>query len=103
MALYKDFPQNPYEILDPSVRWFPAPEDLREQGYEKLLPPFVSELRKLVKDWRDKNYEGATETSKSLLNWWFKEEHNILGKDGVAVPFQYYFAQREAVETVIWL
>jgi len=103
MALHKDFPQNPFEILDPSVRWFPADEDLREQGYEKLLPPFVSELRKLVKDWRDKNYEGATETSKSLLNWWFKEEHTTLDKNGISVPFRYYFAQREAVETVIWL
>jgi len=103
MALHKDFPQNPFEILDPSVRWFPADEDLRDQGYEKLLPPFVSELRKLVKDWRDRNYEGATETSKSLLNWWFKEEHNILDKNGIAVPFRYYFSQREAVETVVWL
>lgn len=103
MALHKDFPQNPFEILDPSVRWFPAPEDLREQGYEKLMPPFVSELRKLVKDWRDKNYEGATETSKSLLNWWFKEQHNILDNNGIVVPFRYYFSQREAVETIIWL
>lgn len=104
MALHKDFPQNPYEILDPSVRWFPADEDLRkDNGYEKLLPPFVSELRKEVKEWRDKKYEGASQTSKSLLNWWFKEEHQIFGKDGIPVSFKYYFAQREAVETVIWL
>lgn len=103
MALHKDFPINPYEILDPGVRWFPANEDLREQGYEKLLPPLVADLRKQVKTWRDNNYQGASETSVALLNWWFKEEHTIYGKDGVAVPFRYYFAQREAVETVIWL
>lgn len=103
MALHKDFPQNPYQILDPGVRWFPAPEDLRDQGYEKLLPPFVSELRKLVQEWRKNNYQGATETSKSLLNWWFKAEHNILDKNGMAIPFKYYYSQREAVETVIWL
>ncbi|NIA02069.1 MAG: DEAD/DEAH box helicase family protein [Nitrospirae bacterium] len=103
MALHKDFPRNPYEILDPSVRWFPADEDLREQGYEKLLPPFVPELRKEVKKWRDSKYEGASETSKALLNWWFKEEHTIYGTDGVATLFQYYFAQREAVETIVWL
>ncbi len=103
MALHKNFPKNPFEILDPGIRWFPAAEDLREQGYQKLLPPFVPELRKQVKEWRDNHYKGATETSRALLNWWFKEEHNILGRNGVATPFQYYFAQREAVETVIWL
>ena len=103
MALHKNFPKSPYEILDPKIRWFPADEDLREKGYEKLLPPLVAELRKKVKQWRDKNYEGASGTSKSLLNWWFKEEHNILDKNGIATPFKYYFAQREAVETIIWL
>ncbi|MFA7170034.1 MAG: DEAD/DEAH box helicase family protein [Candidatus Paceibacterota bacterium] len=103
MALHKDFPRDKFQILDPSIRWFPADEDLREQGYEKLLPPFVPELRKEVKKWRDDNYQGASETSKALLNWWFKEPHTIYGNDGVSVSFQYYFAQREAVETVIWL
>ena len=41
MALHKDFLKSPYEILDPSVRWFPADEALRKEGYEKLLPPFI--------------------------------------------------------------
>ncbi|HEY4504769.1 MAG TPA: DEAD/DEAH box helicase family protein [Candidatus Paceibacterota bacterium] len=103
MALHKDFPRDPYEILDPSVRWFPANEDLREKGYEKMLPPLVADLRKKVKEWRDKNYEGASETSKALLNWWFKEEHVIYDQNGVATNFRYYFAQREALETVVWL
>ncbi|MBI3335880.1 MAG: DEAD/DEAH box helicase family protein, partial [Candidatus Portnoybacteria bacterium] len=103
MALHKDFPKDPYEILDPKIRWFPADEDLREQGYEKLLPPFVPMLREEVKKWRDKNYEGASTTSKALLNWWFKTEHTIFDASGVAVPFRYYFAQREAVETIVWL
>ncbi len=103
MALHKNFPKDPYEILDPSIRWFPADEDLREKGYDKLLPPLVADLRKKVKEWRDKNYEGATETSKSLLNWWFKEEHILYDQHGVSSSFRYYFAQREALETVIWL
>jgi len=103
MALHKNFPKNKYAILDPEIRWFPADETLREKGYEKLLPPFVPELRKRVKNWRDKNYEGATNTSKALLNWWFKQEHTTYGIDGNGYKFQYYFAQREAVETVIWL
>ncbi|HNU96604.1 MAG TPA: DEAD/DEAH box helicase family protein, partial [Candidatus Magasanikbacteria bacterium] len=103
MALHKNFPKDKFQILDPSIRWFPADEDLRKEGYEKLLPPFVPELRERVAEWRTNNYEGASETSKSLLNWWFKEPHTIFAKDGTAIPFQYYYAQREAVETIIWL
>lgn len=103
MALHKDFPKDKFQILDPSIRWFPADEDLRKEGYEKLLPPFVPELREKVAEWRKNNYEGASETSKSLLNWWFKEPHTIYTKDGTSVSFQYYYAQREAVETIIWL
>ena len=104
MALHKDFPKDPYIILDPNIRWFPAVEDLREKGgYEKLLPPFISELRKKVKEWRDNNYNEASETSKALLNWWFKEEHTVFDQNGLSTPFRYYFSQREAVETVIWL
>ena len=52
MALHKDFPKDKFAILEPEIRWFPADEALREQGYEKLLPPFVPELRKRVKAWR---------------------------------------------------
>ena len=104
MALHKDFPKDPYVILDPSIRWFPADEDLREKGaIQKLLPPLVAGLREKVKEWRDKNYEGASDTSKSLLNWWFKEEHILYDQYGVSSHFKYYFAQREALETVIWL
>jgi len=103
MALHKDFPKDKFQILDPSIRWFPAEEDLRKEGYEKLLPPFVPELREKVSEWRKQNYEGANETSKALLNWWFKEPHTIYTKDGTSIAFQYYYAQREAVETIIWL
>jgi len=104
MALHKDFPKDPYAILDPNIRWFPADEDLREKGaIQKLLPPLVAGLREKVKEWRDKNYEGASDTSKSLFNWWFKEEHIIYDQHGVSSHFKYYFAQREALETVVWL
>jgi type III restriction enzyme len=103
MALHKDFPKDPYAVLDPNIRWFPADEDLREKGYDKLLPPLVADLRKKVKEWRDENYKGVSDTSKSLLNWWFKEDHIIYNTDGSSYNFRYYFAQREALETVIWL
>jgi len=103
MALHKNFPKDKFQILDPSIRWFPADEDLRKEGYEKLLPPFAPELREKVAEWRKNNYEGASEISKALLNWWFKEPHTIYTKDGSSISFQYYFAQREAVETIIWI
>lgn len=103
MALHPNFPNSPYDILDPAIRWFPADENLREQGYEKLLPPLVAELRKKVRDWRLAGYDGASETSKALLNWWFLTDHPVENKDGEIFLFQYYFAQREAVETIVWL
>ena len=103
MALHPDFPESPHEIIDPSVRWFPADEALRDTDYGKLLPPLVHEIREKVKGWRDNDYDGAAETSKALLNWWFNTPHPIEVADGTMSEFQYYFAQREALETVIYL
>ncbi len=103
MALHPDFPESPHAILDPAIRWFPADEVLRASSFEKLLPPLVPELRKQVKQWRDKGYAKATETSRSLLNWWFNTPHLLLQSDGTMAQFQYYFAQREAVETIVYL
>jgi type III restriction enzyme len=103
MALHPNFPESPYVILDPAVRWFPADESLRESSFEKLMPPLVPELRKRVKEWRDSGYAGAKSTSKSLLNWWFNTPHLMPQADGTMTEFQYYFAQREALETIIYL
>ena len=60
MALHPKFPKSPYEVLEPEFRWFPADEALRTQGYEKLLPPLVAELRKAIKN-------GGTVTMKVQL------------------------------------
>src|SRR3989344_4905790 len=103
MALHPKFPRSPYAILDPDLRWFPADEALREKDYGKLLPPLVAKLRKEVKKWRDSGYAGASATSSSLLNWWFKADHPMPQNDGTTSLFQYYFAQREAIETIIYL
>ena len=86
------------------------------------MPPLVSGLRPKVKEWRDSGYVGATDTSKILLNWWFNTPHLLpqaylpspsaracpaavgggAGGEGLA-EFQYYFAQGEALETIIYL
>lgn len=103
MALHPAFPRSPYETLLPTVRWFPAAEELRSTAYEKLLPPLVANIREAVKAWRDTGYAGASATSRALLAWWFTTNHLVEQADGTQSEFRYYFAQREAVETVIWL
>ena len=103
MALHPAFPSSPYVTLEPAQRWFPADEALRESAYEKLLPPLVAQVRAEVKTWRDSGYAGASATAQSLLRWWFDSQHMVEQRDGTRLPFQYYFAQREAVESVIWL
>ena len=103
MALHPDFPDSPHAILDPTIRWFPADEALRHTGMEKLMPPLVAALRTKVKDFRESGYFGASETSASLLNWWFNTPHMLPQADGTMAEFQYFFAQREAIETIVYL
>jgi len=54
---------------------FPADEALRESSSDKLIPPLWRNFAKKVQEWRDSGYAGATDTSKSLLNWWFNTPH----------------------------
>jgi len=103
MALHPDFSEDPYQPLVPAQRWFPADESLREKGYATLIPPLVSKIREEVYQWRNNGYPGTSPTTKALLNWWFETPHFIEEKDGTTNQFRYYFAQREAVESVIWL
>lgn len=103
MSLPSKFSKSPYETLLPEYRWFPSDEDRREKGLDKLLPPLVAKLRRAVKEWRDSGYQGASQTSLLLLEWWFAHDHYLPTRDGATVNFRYYFAQREAVETIIYL
>jgi len=95
MGLNKEFPKNPHKTIKPDVRWFPGDAILGEKGREKLLPPLVNKIRKEVSEWRKKDYPNISKVTKSLLTYWFKTEH--------ANGFQYYFAQRESVESIIYL
>ena len=103
MGLHPQFPSSPYAELLPEQRWFPAAEDLRSTAYEKLMPPLVAAIRREVKAWRDSAYAEASPTTRTLLRWWFDIEHLVEDADGTLSPFRYYYAQREAVETVLWL
>ncbi|MCK1281798.1 DEAD/DEAH box helicase family protein [Bradyrhizobium sp. 61] len=103
MALHPDFPSDPHAILNPAIRWFPADEAMRETSMDKLMPPLVAALRQKVQDFRNGGYVGASGTSRSLLNWWFNTPHLITQAGGSMAEFQYYFAQREALETIVYL
>ena len=60
-------------------------------------------LRRAVSEWRQNEYPGASDTTRELLTYWFERSHLISARDGGQIPFQYYFCQREAVETLIYL
>lgn len=60
--------------------------------------PLVNKIRWEVKLWRSTKYQGASNTSIRLLNFWFEEDHNTENRN-----FKYYYAQREAIESIIYL
>ncbi len=93
MNIKKDFPKSPFVELNPDIRWMPSTQEHHK------TPPLVKKLRRKVKEWRDSNYKGANKTTEALLEWWFKTEH--IKNDNPY--FQYYFCQREAIETLIYL
>ncbi|MEM4721361.1 MAG: DEAD/DEAH box helicase family protein [Candidatus Methanomethylicaceae archaeon] len=65
--------------------------------------PLVRSIRAEVDGWRRGGYAGVSETSRTLLNYWFNSEHEIIDEEGNAIPFRYHWAQREAIETIIYL
>lgn len=91
---------DPFKILTPNERWAPTQSqmDAFQNAYEKLLPPLVYKIRLAVAKWRDENYAGASDTTKSLLNFWFNQEH-LIGQ----TKFNFYFSQREAIESIVYL
>jgi type III restriction enzyme len=77
----------PYRILNP-----------KDENRQPTNTIFVDKLREAVYKWRDKGYQGITDTTRVLLNYWFGQSHLVNEK-----PFQYFFCQREAIETLIYL
>jgi type III restriction enzyme len=65
--------------------------------------PLVNAIRAQVDVWRAAGYPGISETSRTLLNHWFSSEHLITLSNGELQPFRYHWAQREAIETFIYL
>jgi len=69
--------------------------DVNEEGlkYESHL---INRLRNLIKEWRSAGYPYVTKVSRDLLNHWFIKYENEPLKN-------LFFAQREALETAIFL
>lgn len=91
---------DPFIIFSPNERWAPTQSQMNavQNAYEKLLPPLVYKIRLAVAKWREENYAGASDTTKSLLNFWFNREH-LIGQ----AKFSFFFSQREAIESIIYL
>lgn len=68
----------------------PSRPDEFAPGYEMVL---VNQIRERVKDWRSQRYPGITRTTLELLEYWNRD-----GRER-----RLFFAQREAVETIIFL
>ncbi len=61
--------------------------------------PCVPAIRAAVDEWRAKGYPGVTSTTKTLLNYWFHTDHLLRRGE----KFAYNRAQKEAMETLIYL
>lgn len=59
---------------------------------EQLPLELVNEIRHRVNQWRQNRWPGVTRVTRDLLEHWHREDRRPL-----------FFAQREAVETIIWL
>ena len=86
---------DPFDEIPIEKRWFPDQEQLNQKEYDCLLPPLVEKIRREIYKWRGQVYKGTSQTTKSLLCHWFLETE---GRE-----LRYFFAQREAVETIIYL
>lgn len=61
--------------------------------------PCVPGIEEKVKLWRDDGYKDVSETTRTLLNYWFYTDHRLPDRRN----FKYHHFQREAIETVIYL
>lgn len=83
------------------------PHRKKEQGADQVAlfearvttAPAVPAIRRAVTTWRDSGYKGASETTRHLLRYWFVADH----RDAAGASYRYYFSQREAMETLVYL
>ena len=60
-------------------------------------------IKQAIVNWRDRDYKGATDVTKRLLGFWFFEDHYVTSSSGLRRPFEFWPAQREAIEALIYI
>ena len=88
---------NSYLVKDETAHTGWRVDDSGRRPSQLLLVP---KLRAAVDAWREGGYPGASEVTQRLFSYWFEEDHEV---EGFNVPFRYYFCQREAIETLVYL
>lgn len=92
---------------EPSRHRLPNPKSgsaaIIQPGRRPSKVPLVRGIRAEVDRWRRGGYAGVSATSRHLLEYWFNTEHQIVDAEGNSIPFRYHWAQREAIETFIYL
>ncbi|WP_289023011.1 BPTD_3080 family restriction endonuclease [uncultured Salegentibacter sp.] len=89
-------------IFIPDIHVIPTRQGAQKEIFEvndlaeEYGTHLVNLVRKEIGQWRDAGYPNTTRVTKELLNFWFNnpERHAIK---------KLFFAQRETVETAIWL
>jgi type III restriction enzyme len=103
----KDLPEIPGRRPWEKPSSFLVKDDKAETGWRvdesgrrpsRLL--LVPKIRVAVDSWRASGYLGASDVTRRIFEYWFDEDHDV---PGFGVPFRYYFCQREAIETLVWL
>ncbi|MBI1894767.1 MAG: DEAD/DEAH box helicase family protein [Candidatus Rokubacteria bacterium] len=74
-------------------------ENLLDITAKLRTAPCVPALREAVKAWRAGGYKGITETTRLLLNHWFRTDHRLAN----GRPFGWHPSQRDAIEAVIFV
>ena len=89
-------------IFTPTIQVIPARQGPQRSIFEindlaaEHSKHLINLCRKEVQRWREEKYPHTTRVTKELLNFWFNNP------DKYAIQ-QLFFAQREAVETAVWL
>jgi type III restriction enzyme len=83
----------------------------KERGQPAIIAPnrrpsgiaIVQNLRREVQQWREAGYPAASDTTRQLLAHWFERPHRTTTAAGDDFEFRYYFCQREAIESLVYL
>jgi type III restriction enzyme len=77
----------------------PSQTELLDVTAKLRTGPCVPALREAVKAWKAGGCKGITDTTRILLNHWFRTDHKLR----TGLPFKYHSSQQEAIETLIFV